>query len=93
VALIGASTLFYWIEAIGACAALITTLGWVPQVVKLARERKADDISLAATSAIAAGVALWAVYGVLIGSWPVIIANILTLLFVGAIVLMKLRFG
>lgn len=92
-ALIGAFTLFYWIEAIGACAALITTLGWVPQVVKLARERKADDISLAATSAIAAGVALWAVYGVLIGSWPVIIANILTLLFVGAIVLMKLRFG
>lgn len=85
--------MFYWIEAIGACAALITPLGWVPQVVKLARERKADDISLAATSAIAAGVALWAVYGVLIGSWPVIIANILTLLFVGAIVLMKLRFG
>jgi MtN3 and saliva related transmembrane protein len=38
-------------------------------------------------------VALWAVYGVLIGSWPVIIANVLTLLFVGAIVVMKLRFG
>lgn len=85
--------MFYWIEAIGTCAALITTLGWVPQLVKLARERKADDISLAATSAIAIGVALWAVYGVLIGSWPVIIANILTLLFVGAIVVMKLRFS
>jgi MtN3 and saliva related transmembrane protein len=84
---------FYWIEAIGALAALITTLGWVPQVVKLARERKADNISLIATGSIAAGVALWAVYGVLIGSWPVIIANVLTLLFVGAIVVMKLRFG
>lgn len=90
---VGALVVFYWIEAIGALAALITTLGWVPQVVKLARERKADNISLIATGSIAAGVALWAVYGVLIGSWPVIVANVLTLMFVGAIVVMKLRFG
>ena len=82
-----------WIELIGALAALITTLGWVPQVLKLARERKADDISLITTSALALGVALWAVYGMLIGSWPVIIANALTLLFVGAILAMKLRFS
>lgn len=83
----------HWIEFIGALAALVTTLGWIPQVVKLARERKADNISLIATSSIAAGVALWAVYGVLIGSWPVTIANALTLLLVGAILAMKLRFG
>ncbi len=83
----------HWIEFIGALAALVTTLGWIPQVVKLARERKADNISLIATGSIAAGVALWAVYGVLIGSWPVTIANALTLLFVGAILAMKLRFG
>ena len=69
-------------------AAIVTTLGWVPQVLKVARDRKADDISLVATGAIAIGVTLWTLYGLLIGSWPVIAANGATLLFG-----MKLRFG
>jgi len=81
------------IEIIGAIAALITTLGWVPQVTKVARERKTGDISLFATGSIAAGVFLWTLYGLLIGSWPIIIANGITFLFVIAIVGMKLRFG
>lgn len=81
------------IEIIGAVAALITTLGWVPQVAKMARERKAGDISLIATGSIATGVLLWIVYGLLIGSWPLILANGATFLFVIAIVGMKLRFG
>ncbi|WP_080918308.1 SemiSWEET family sugar transporter [Manganibacter manganicus] len=81
------------IEIIGAVAALITTLGWVPQVAKMARERKAGDISLIATGSIATGVLLWVVYGLLIGSWPLILANGITFLFVVAIVGMKLRFG
>lgn len=39
------------------------------------------------------GVALWAIYGLLIVSWPVIIANCITLLFAGAVLVMKIRFG
>lgn len=81
------------IEILGALAALITTLGWVPQVTKVARERKADNISLFATGSIAVGVLLWTLYGLLIGSWPVMLANGITFLFVVAIVGMKLRFG
>ncbi|TGQ71606.1 MAG: hypothetical protein E5V49_03455 [Mesorhizobium sp.] len=81
------------IEIIGAFAALITTLGWVPQVAKVARERRAGDISLFATVSIAAGVLLWTLYGLLIGSWPVILANGITFVFVAAILGMKLRFG
>jgi MtN3 and saliva related transmembrane protein len=81
------------IEFIGAVAALITTLGWVPQVAKVARERRTGDISLAATGSIAVGVFLWILYGLLIGSWPLILANGVTFLFVIAIVGMKLRFG
>ncbi|CAM5448409.1 MtN3 and saliva related transmembrane protein [Aquamicrobium terrae] len=81
------------IEIIGAVAALATTLGWVPQVRKVARERKADNISLAATGVIAFGVLMWTIYGTLIGSWPVIAANGVTFLFIIAIVGMKLRFG
>ena len=74
-------------------AAIVTTLGWVPQVLKVARDRKADDISLVATGAIAIGLTLWTLYGLLIGSWPVIAANGATLLFVLSIIGMKLRFG
>lgn len=81
------------IEIIGIIAGLITTFGWVPQVLKVARERKAGDISLAATSAISAGVLLWTLYGVLIGSWPVVLANGATFVFIASIIGMKLRYG
>ncbi|KQZ87118.1 hypothetical protein ASD64_06650 [Mesorhizobium sp. Root157] len=82
-----------WFELIGAVAAVITTFAWLPQILKIMRERQARDISLATTAALAFGVFLWTLYGLLIGSWPVIIANGLTFLFIIAIVGMKLRFG
>ncbi|MDQ0329022.1 MULTISPECIES: SemiSWEET family sugar transporter [Phyllobacteriaceae] len=81
------------IELIGAVAAFITTVGWIPQVAKIARERRAGDISLATTGFLAFGILLWALYGVLIGSWPVILANGFTFVLVAAIVAMKLRYG
>lgn len=81
------------VEIIGAIAAVITTFGWFPQVIKIARDRKAGDISLIATLSIGSGVALWALYGILIGSWPVIMANVVTFLLIASIVGMKLRFG
>jgi MtN3 and saliva related transmembrane protein len=44
-------------------------------------------------AALASGVFLWCVYGVLIASWPVIMANAVTLLFILAILGLKLRYG
>lgn len=82
-----------YIELIGAIAAVITTIGWFPQVFKIARDRKADNISLIATTSIAGGVLLWTLYGLLIGSWPVIMANAVTFLLIASIVGMKLRYG
>jgi MtN3 and saliva related transmembrane protein len=70
------------IQFIGSLAAVITTIGWFPQVLKIVRERRADDISLVANAAIAAGVMLWFVYGLMIESWPVIIANGVTFLLI-----------
>lgn len=57
------------------------------------RERHTAGVSLATNLAFAAGVSLWLVYGVLIGSWPVIAANVVTLGFVLAIIGLKLRYG
>ena len=81
------------IEILGAVAAFITTVGWIPQVAKIARERRAGDISLVTTGVLAFGILLWALYGILIGSWPVILANGFTFMLVAAIVAMKLRYG
>lgn len=80
-------------HVIGSLAAVITTFAWLPQILKILREKQARDISLVTTSALAVGVFLWIVYGVAIGSLPIILANTLSFLFIAAIVGLKLRFG
>jgi MtN3 and saliva related transmembrane protein len=81
------------VELLGALAAVTTTLCWLPQLFKIMRERQASGVSLVTNAALAGGVFLWCVYGVLIASWPVIAANAVTLLFILAIVGLKLRYG
>lgn len=77
----------------GFIAAVLTTIAFVPQIVKIWRTRKADDISLGMYSVFTLGVALWLVYGILIASWPVILGNSVTLLLAGAVLTMKVKFG
>lgn len=81
------------VELIGAVAAAITSLCWLPQTLKIIRERQTSGISLVTNGFFAAGVFLWLVYGLMIGSWPVIMANMITLVFALAMVGLKLRYG
>ena len=78
---------------IGFVAAILTTIAFVPQIVKVWRTRMTHDISLGMYSLFTLGVALWLVYGVLIESWPVVAANAATLLLAGSVLALKLRFG
>lgn len=80
-------------EWTGSLAATLTTVSFIPQVWQVWRTRHTKDISLGMYAIFTTGVALWAIYGFLIGSWPVMIANGLTLLLAGAVLLMKIRFG
>ena len=80
-------------DMIGTAAACLTTFAWAPQAIKILRSRETRAISLAGQSVFAAGTALWFVYGLFIGAWPVIVANGLTLLLVLAIIGMKIRYG
>lgn len=80
-------------EIIGAVAALLTTLAWLPQILKIRRERKASDLSLGTNAALATGISLWIVYGIALGSLPVILSNAVSLLFILTIVGLKLRYG
>lgn len=66
-------------ELIGFAAAFLTTVAFFPQTLKVVRTRDTRSISLAMYVLFTFGVALWLVYGVLINSMPVVVANALTL--------------
>ena len=87
------SQAFIWIDAIGSAAAVLTTASFVPQAWQSFKTRDVSGISLGMYSAFTLGVALWLLYGVLLQSWPLIVANSVTLLLAAAILSMKLRFG
>jgi len=78
------------IDWMGSIAAMLTTTSFLPQVW---RTRHTKDISLGMYVIFISGVAMWFVYGILLGSWPIIIANGITACLAGAVLLMKLRFG
>lgn len=81
-----------WVEWIGAGAAILTTASFLPQAWLTYRTRDVSGISLAMYSAFTVGVALWLVYGLALGSWPMTVANGITLSLALGILLMKLRF-
>ena len=80
-------------EWIGGIAATLTTCSFLPQVWRVWRTRHTKDISLLMYVLFTVGVALWLAYGILLGAWPVIIANGITLLLAGTVLVLKLRFG
>ena len=78
---------------IGSAAATLTTTSFIPQAWKVWRTRHTADISLGMYTLFTLGVALWLIYGILLESWPIVIANCITLLLAGAVLAMKLKFG
>ena len=81
---------FSYTQLIGLIAGVCTTLAFLPQVIKVLKSRSTKDISLAMYIIFNSGLALWAVYGVLINSLPIIIANVLTLILAISILILKL---
>ncbi|MCC7151655.1 MAG: SemiSWEET transporter [Rubrivivax sp.] len=78
-------------DLLGACAATLTTLSFVPQALLTLRTRDVSGISLGMYAAFTLGLALWLAYGVLLMQWPIIVANALTLLLAALILGVKLQ--
>lgn len=76
---------------IGFVAAILTTIAFVPQVIKVFRTRSTRDVSIGMYAFFTTGVATWFCYGVMIGSWPVMAANAVTLVLAGMVLVMKIR--
>lgn len=77
-------------EILGYIAATLTTAAFLPQTIKTIKSRDTSAISLAMYVLFTSGIVLWLVYGVLIDSMPMIICNIITFLFSGTILALKL---
>jgi len=78
-------------EIIGYIAAILTTSAFIPQAWLTWKTRRTEGISLGMYSIFTTGVALWLLYGMQIGSMPVVLANFVTLILALFILWMKLR--
>ncbi len=77
---------------LGLFAGLLTSVASLPQVIKTWKSRHARDLSIWQPLLLSLGVALWLIYGILIGDLPLILANIIPLLCNLALTVMKIRF-
>ena len=82
-----------YIEFFGYFAAILTTLAFIPQLIKTLKTRKADDVSLTTLIMFLTGVAAWIIYGLKISSKPILIANIITFLLNFLILVFKLIYS
>jgi MtN3 and saliva related transmembrane protein len=78
-------------EIIGFIAATLTTSAFIPQVYKVYKEKNAAGISLTMYLILFTGVSLWFLYGFLIGSISVVLANGITLILMAIIIYYKLK--
>ncbi len=76
-------------ETVGFVAAAISTLCWFPQSIRTIRTRDTSGISLVSQSAYTGAIVLWAGYGIMIASWPLILSNIIQLFPLTAVLWIK----
>ncbi len=76
---------------VGTIAAVLTTIAFIPQAYHSYKTRDLSGVSLPMYSIFTLGVALWLVYGLLLGDWPLIISNAITLALSLLILILKLK--
>jgi MtN3 and saliva related transmembrane protein len=81
-----------FVDVLGFSAATLTTVAFLPQLIKTWQSKSAKDVSLEMLIAFSTGVFLWLVYGIFIEAWPVIFANSLTLVFNLSILFLKIKY-
>ena len=81
------------IEFFGYFAAILTTLAFLPQLIKTLKTKKAEDVSLITLIMFLIGVLSWIIYGYKISSTPILIANIITFVLNLLILIFKITFS
>lgn len=81
-----------YVQMIGVLAGTLTTIAFLPQVIKTWKTKSAKGLSLGMFSVFCTGVLLWLIYGFLINDLPMILANIITLVLAITLLVFKFRF-
>ena len=79
------------LETLGFIAAILTTLSFLPQALRIRRLGSADDVSLTMYVMMVTGQGLWLIYGIVIASPSMIGANVVSISFVVWVLVMKLQ--
>ncbi|MFQ5681164.1 MAG: SemiSWEET family sugar transporter [Candidatus Omnitrophota bacterium] len=82
-----------YIDIFGLVAGALTTGSFLPQIIKIYRTKKTEDLSLGMYAILTLGIFLWAVYGVASHTMPIVAANSLATAFCVYILAMKIRYG
>lgn len=80
------------VTVIGLIAAACTTFAYVPQAVKTIKTKDTKSLSLIMYVIMTVGIMLWLSYGILLKDLPIIIANTVTLIFAGIILVLKIKY-
>jgi MtN3 and saliva related transmembrane protein len=81
------------VDIVGVGAGLCSMASFVPQIIKIVREKEAEGVSLRMYVVTVSGFFLWIAYGALMGSWPVWASNAVNLALAATILALKLRYG
>ncbi len=77
---------------VGYCAGTLTTFCFLPQLIHTFKTKSVKDLNVGALVLFDAGLFLWLVYGIYLHSWPMILANAITLLFQLALLGLKFKY-
>tara|TARA_Y100000768_G_scaffold215852_1_gene162687 strand:+ start:419 stop:697 length:279 start_codon:yes stop_codon:yes gene_type:complete len=80
-----------WIEAIGLFAGVLGIIAWIPQIREVWIHKRHDGISVATFSVVTIALGLWLIYGILVDSIAMIVANIMTLGVILAVIIGVVR--
>ena len=77
-------------QLLGLTAGTLTTIAFLPQVIKTWKSKSARDLSIVMFSVFCLGTLLWLIYGIIIQQLPIILANSVTLALAGLLIYFKL---
>lgn len=84
--------MFDWL-ILGLIAGLLTTVGFIPQILKSLRDRKMEDVSLLMPILLSVGMFLWLLYGVATNDVAIMLWNAIALALNLCLVVLKLHLG
>ncbi|MBE9125277.1 MULTISPECIES: SemiSWEET transporter [unclassified Coleofasciculus] len=80
------------VTLLGLLAGTLTTISFLPQVIKTWKSKSAKDISLGMFLTFCTGVFFWIIYGTLVRDLPIIVTNLATLVLASTVLGMKLKY-